>query len=105
MIKPTFGNTVTLRINITETEFGFYTDTILATVSIPKDQDRILAGDIVILYGVCEGLYSYTATFGQKISLSTTKFIRNHLIHAKTGIFIFPASCLTILPLRRYAEF
>ena len=79
--EPTFGNTVTLRIDVTKTDYGFYTDTILATVDVPQGQDRILEGDIITLYGDCEGLYSYTAVLGQKISLPKIR-IKYYGIHS-----------------------
>lgn len=69
VVEPTVGHTVVLRINVTKTEYDFYTDTIYATVSIPKDSDRILEGDIITIYGNCEGMYSYKSVLGQKISL------------------------------------
>lgn len=69
VVEPTFGDTVVLRINVTKTEYDFYTDTIYATVSVPDGSDRILEDDILTIYGDCEGLYSYESVLGQKISL------------------------------------
>ncbi len=69
VVEPTVGHTVVLRINVTKTEYDFYTDTIYATVSIPKESDRIFEGDIITIYGNCEGMYSYKSVLGQKISL------------------------------------
>lgn len=69
VVEPTFGNAVVLRVNVTQTEYGFYTDTIYATVSIPDGADRILNGDIITIYGDCDGIYSYTSVLNQKISL------------------------------------
>lgn len=69
VIEPTFGNTVVVRLNVTKTEFGYYTDTIYATVSIPDGADRLLEEDILTIYGDCDGLYSYTSILNQKISL------------------------------------
>ena len=67
--EPVIGDTVTLRIDVTKTEYGFYTDTILATVEVPEGEDRILEDDIITFYGDCEGLYTYTSVLGSKISL------------------------------------
>lgn len=69
VVEPTFGETVTLRIDVTKTEYDFYTDTIYATVTVPDGSDRILKDDIITIYGDCEGLYSYESVLGQKISL------------------------------------
>lgn len=70
--EPTIGSTVTLRINVTKETIldeDFYSDTVLATVSIPDGNDRILEGDIITFYGDCEGLHTYESIFNQKISL------------------------------------
>lgn len=71
-MEPTFGNTVLLRINVTKNgddSFAFYSDTIVATIYLPSGSDRILEGDIVKIYGDCDGLYSYTSIFDKKVSL------------------------------------
>ena len=67
--EPTFGNTVTLRINVTKTNYDLYTDTIYATVSIPDGSNRLLEKDIVTIYGDCDGMYSYTSVLHAKVSL------------------------------------
>lgn len=70
--EPTIGSTVTLRINVTKETIldeDFYSDTILATVSIPDGNDRILEGDIITFYGDCDGMHSYKSILDQKISL------------------------------------
>ena len=72
--EPTFGKTVQLRINVTKKTYESidavnWTDTIFATVQIPKGDDRILEGDIITFYGVCDGLYTYTSVLGQSVSL------------------------------------
>lgn len=67
--EPTFGNTVTLRINVTKTNYDLCTDTIYATVSIPDGSDRLLEKDIVTIYGDCDGMYSYTSVLHAKVSL------------------------------------
>ena len=69
VVEPSVGNTVSLRINVTQTEYGSYTDTIYATISIPEGADRILEEDILTIYGECQGMYSYTSVLDQKISL------------------------------------
>lgn len=72
--EPTFGDTVELRMNVTKTTYDYidtvtYSDTIYATVEIPDGADRILEGDIITIYGECDGLYSYTSVLNAKISL------------------------------------
>lgn len=74
VLEPTFDEAVQLRINVTKQTYEYiddvtWTDTIFATVKIPKDTDRILEGDILTFYGTCEGLYTYDSVLGQSISL------------------------------------
>lgn len=69
VIEPSHGETVTLRVNVTEDEYGWWEDTILATVDIPEGNDRILEEDIITFYGECDGLYTYESIFGEKISI------------------------------------
>lgn len=64
------GNTYCdLRIDMTEDEYGFWDDTIYATVTIKEGEDRILEDDIITIWGVCEGNYTYTSVMGASISL------------------------------------
>lgn len=72
--EPTFGNTVQLRVNVTKQTYEYidsvtWTDTVYATVQIPEGENRILEGDIITFYGVCDGLYSYTSVLGSSVSL------------------------------------
>lgn len=68
-----FSDATTLRVNVTrnESEYlqDYWDDTVLCTVTIPQGADRILEDDIITFYGDCDGLYTYTAILGQKISL------------------------------------
>lgn len=62
------GNTTYLRINVTEGEY-VWSDTIFAEVYLPQSADRILEGDIITLYGDCEGVYTYESIVGKQVSL------------------------------------
>jgi hypothetical protein len=65
-------NTTAIRINITPNELGsstYYTDTIYATLEPKENGDRILEGDILVIYGKCEGLYSYRSVLGSEVYL------------------------------------
>lgn len=70
-----FSSGTTLRINVTaeENEFAeggyLWSDTILANVEIPDGADRILENDIIDIYGVCDGLYTYKTVLGDNKSL------------------------------------
>lgn len=63
---------VDLRINVTKGDY-FWSDTIYATVNVPKGRDRILESDIITIYGKCEGLYTYQSVLGAKVSLPLIK--------------------------------
>lgn len=62
-------SSVTLRINVTQNEYGWWEDTILATVELPDSADRILEEDIITIYGVCQGQTQYETIFGSTVSL------------------------------------
>lgn len=66
------GNLVNLRVNVTsETLFDttFYTDTIFVVARLSEDGNRILEHDIITLYGICDGLYTYTTVLGSEMSI------------------------------------
>ena len=58
-----------LRVDITKTKSGWYTDTIYVTFTAPGTSDRILENDIVNIYGEVQGEYSYTAILGNQVNL------------------------------------
>lgn len=66
------GRSVQLRVNVTEVDLygtSYYEDTLFVETRLPDDGRRILEGDIIRLYGVCEGLYTYTSIFNATISI------------------------------------
>ena len=60
---------VDLRINVTKDEYGLWDDTILATVELPEDADKILEDDIITIWGECDGDYTYESVLGSNITL------------------------------------
>lgn len=66
--ESTKSDTVELRINITQDEYS-WSDTIYATVEIPKGNNRILDDDVIKFWGRCAGLHSYTGALGSNVSL------------------------------------
>ncbi len=73
-MESSWSNTVELRINVTKETYEYsdlvtWTDTIYATVELPEGSDRILEEDIITVWGVCEGLYSYQSVLGSTVSL------------------------------------
>lgn len=75
------GNDVQLRVDITQEKASysstyFYDDTILVTYT-KTTSERILEGDIVALYGVMAGNYTYTTVLGASLTvpLMNAKYI------------------------------
>lgn len=70
-----FEGSTSLQIEITAKENQFadggyiWNDAIAAKVTIPEGEDRILEGDIIDFYGVCEGLYTYRTVLGDNNSV------------------------------------
>lgn len=64
---------VNLRVNVTPIMFGntvsYYDDTIYVVLPLKEGADRILEEDIITIYGICAGLYSYESIFGETISI------------------------------------
>lgn len=58
-----------IRINVTKDEYGYYDDTMYA--SIPKSyfQGRILEDDIITIYGRLSELNTYTSIFGADVTI------------------------------------
>lgn len=63
------GDRVDIRIDVTKDEYGYWSDTVYVTLTIPKGEDRILEDDIIAVYGECQGQYTYESILGQSISL------------------------------------
>ena len=70
------GKNVQLRVNVTEYEvYGTYfsKDTIYVTAKLSDDGPRILEKDIIRLYGICEGLHTYSSVIGTTISIPSIR--------------------------------
>ena len=86
--KSVFNKTTTLRVNVTAEDNQFaeggklWKDTIICAVTIPDGGDRILENDIIDLYGVCEGLYTYETVLGNNESVPRVD-IEYYTIHEK----------------------
>ena len=86
--KSIFNKSTTLRVNVTaeDNEFAeggkLWKDTIICAVTIPDGGDRILENDIIDLYGVCEGLYTYETVLGNNESVPRVD-IEYYTIHEK----------------------
>jgi hypothetical protein len=58
----------TYRMNVTETTYG-YTDTILFTADDSSLSGKVIEDDIVIIWGVSKGNYTYEALLGNKVTV------------------------------------
>lgn len=64
------GESVTLRVNITKGNYGYYSDTIYVAYTRKSDEeDRILEDDVITIYGKLAGIETYTSVLGQRVSL------------------------------------
>ena len=57
-----------LRVNVTPHEFGLWEDTVFVEVADPA-APRILEDDVIEVLGEVRGRFTYTAIFGQKVTL------------------------------------
>lgn len=61
--------TVTLRINVTKNEYGFWEDTVYATYKYSENESKILENDIITVYGICKGDKTYTSVLGSSVTI------------------------------------
>lgn len=72
-----YSKTVNLRVNVTPVYYSddhsgdplYYEDTIYVVTSLTEDGNRILEGDVISVYGVCTGLYTYKSVLGAQVSI------------------------------------
>lgn len=64
-----------LRVNVTEGEWGFWTDTIFVDWKRAPDDVRVLEDDIVGVWGQVLGRKEYTSLFGQQIIIPWVKAV------------------------------
>lgn len=63
-------NSIGLRVDITKSEYGFYSDTIYVTYTRKnKNEDKILEDDIITIYGKLAGTETYTSVLGAEVTL------------------------------------
>lgn len=68
------GKSVTLRIDVTQGNYGLWEDTVYVDyIRKSDDESRILEEDIVTLYGEIMGIKSYTSVLGNQISIPHLK--------------------------------
>ncbi|MDO5477504.1 MAG: hypothetical protein Q4F43_10410, partial [Eubacteriales bacterium] len=57
-----------LRVDITKTRWG-YDDTILVSYEAKEGDSRIFEGDIVTMYGLLGGTYTYETVMGSSLTV------------------------------------
>ena len=68
------GNEVVLRVNMTKDQYGYYDDTIMAGYAYAdENEDRILEGDIITIYGELYGTITYTSVLGTDVTVPAIK--------------------------------
>lgn len=50
-------NAYNMRIDVTKDEYGFWDDVVCANIELDDSDDKILEGDIVTIWGECDGQY------------------------------------------------
>lgn len=64
------GKRVTLRVDVTEGEYGIWSDTVYVDYRRKDDNEsRVLEEDMITIYGEIEGIKHYTAIFGNQVSI------------------------------------
>lgn len=57
------------RIDVTKSEYGYYSDTIYVVYFPDEDSTKIIEDDIVTFYGIYSGLYTYESTMGKTVTV------------------------------------
>lgn len=58
-----------VRMDVTKDKWGYYEDTIMVLIPIESFKGRILEDDIITVYGVLSGLYTYESVFGSSVTI------------------------------------
>lgn len=61
--------TTNLRVNITKSDYDFYTDTVYITYTPETGEDKILEDDIITIWGTAQGDCTYNTVFGGSVTL------------------------------------
>ena len=71
-------NSVTLRVEVTQGEYGIWDDTVYVNYKYKDDNEsKILEDDIITMYGTIDGLKTYTTILGGEVTIPemTVKYI------------------------------
>lgn len=61
--------TTNIRVNITKSDYDFYTDTVYITYTPEAGEDKILEDDIITIWGTAQGDCTYTTVLGADVTL------------------------------------
>ena len=62
-------SSVALLVAVTKGDYGYYDDNIYCTYTYSDNESRIMEDDIITIYGICEGDYTYTSVLGAGITV------------------------------------
>ena len=57
------------RVNITKSDYGNYSDTIYVTYIFHEGETKIIEDDIITIYGIFSGPYTYESTIGSNVTV------------------------------------
>lgn len=63
------GKKLTLLLNVTDSGYGIWDDTILVNYTMTEKDKRILEDDIIFLWGTVKGLRTYGSVLGERITV------------------------------------
>lgn len=64
---------VTLRVDVTQGEYGWWDDTVYVTYTYKSGEPKILEDDIINMYGTLEGSETYVSVLGANITIPSFK--------------------------------
>lgn len=64
-----YGYYQILRVNVTKDEYGYYDDTIYVSYYPMENATRLMEDDIVTVYGILDGLETYTSVTGKQVTI------------------------------------
>ena len=68
-VSEGYFDSVTLRVEVTEDEYGFWDDAVYVTYTYKDGESKLLDDDIINMYGVIKGTKTYTTIFGASVTI------------------------------------
>ncbi len=77
VVQALYGeNTVAMLLAITKDEWGYYEDNIYILYDMAEGENKVLEGDIITVYGIMSGEYSYTSAWDIPITIPTVRAVK-----------------------------